>query len=40
MGRQKDGASLNPLVALLLEITEQALDRKSWHGTTLLPLRV
>jgi len=35
MARQKDGGSANPLVALLLEITDQAFDRKSWHGTTL-----
>ena len=35
MARQKDGGSVSPLVALLLEITDQAFDRKSWHGTTL-----
>ena len=35
MPRQKDAASANPLVAMLLEITDQAFDRKSWHGTTL-----
>jgi hypothetical protein len=26
---------LNPQISLLLEITDQAFDRKSWHGTTL-----
>lgn len=35
MARQKNGGSGNPLVALLLQITDQAFDRKSWHGTTL-----
>ena len=35
MGRLKDAGSLNPLIAMLLEITDQAFDRKSWHGTTL-----
>jgi hypothetical protein len=35
MPRQKDAGTANPLVAMLLEITDQAFDRKSWHGTTL-----
>ena len=35
MAGQKNGGSGNPLVALLLQITDQAFDRKSWHGTTL-----
>jgi hypothetical protein len=35
MARVKDAGSLNPLIAMLLEITDQAFDRKSWHGTTL-----
>ena len=35
MARLKDAGSLNPLIAMLLEITDQAFDRKSWHGTTL-----
>ena len=35
MARMKDAGSLNPLIAMLLEITDQAFDRKSWHGTTL-----
>jgi hypothetical protein len=35
MARLKDAGTLNPLIAMLLEITDQAFDRKSWHGTTL-----
>ncbi|HEX6433553.1 MAG TPA: hypothetical protein VFZ87_04905, partial [Gemmatimonadales bacterium] len=35
MPRQKEGGATNPVVAMLLEITDQAFDRKSWHGTTL-----
>jgi hypothetical protein len=35
MARLKDAGSSNPLIAMLLEITDQAFDRKSWHGTTL-----
>ncbi|HYF39380.1 MAG TPA: DinB family protein [Gemmatimonadales bacterium] len=35
MPRQKDAGSDHPLIAMLLEITDQAFDRKSWHGTTL-----
>jgi hypothetical protein len=35
MARPKNGGSANPLVALLLEVVDQAFDHKSWHGTTL-----
>ena|SRR5215207_3448156 len=35
MARRKDDRSANPLIALLLEVTDQAFDHKSWHGTTL-----
>ncbi len=35
MARLKKAESGNPLVAMLLEILDQAFDRKSWHGTTL-----
>jgi DinB superfamily len=35
MARRKDDRSANPLIALLLEILDQAFDHKSWHGTTL-----
>jgi DinB family protein len=27
--------STNPIIGLLLEVMDQAFDRKSWHGTTL-----
>jgi hypothetical protein len=35
MARPRNGGSANPLVALLLEVVDQAFDHKSWHGTTL-----
>lgn len=35
MARLKVAEPSNPLIAMLLEITDQAFDRKSWHGTTL-----
>lgn len=35
MARRVSGQSANPVIAMLLEITDQAFDRKSWHGTTL-----
>jgi len=36
MARLKEAAaSTHPVVAMLLEIVDQAFDRKSWHGTTL-----
>ena len=35
MARRKETGSANPLVAMLLEIVDQAFDHKSWHGTTL-----
>jgi hypothetical protein len=31
----KGTASAHPLIALLLQILDQAFDRKAWHGTTL-----
>jgi hypothetical protein len=31
----KDAGIAGPLVAMLLEVMDQAFDRKSWHGTTL-----
>lgn len=35
MARRKESGSANAVVALLLEVLDQAFDRKSWHGTTL-----
>jgi hypothetical protein len=35
MARPRNGGSADPLVALLLEVVDQAFDHKSWHGTTL-----
>jgi hypothetical protein len=35
MARLKEAGPSNSLIAMLLEITDQAFDRKSWHGTTL-----
>jgi hypothetical protein len=35
MARRRDAGSSSPLIGLLLEITDQAFDHKSWHGTTL-----
>ena len=35
MARVKQRGSGDPVVAMLLEIMDQAFDRKSWHGTTL-----
>ena len=35
MARLKDAGAAHPVVAMLLEIVDQAFDRKSWHGTTL-----
>ncbi len=35
MGGPTGGRSPNPLIALLLEVMDQAFDQKSWHGTTL-----
>jgi DinB superfamily len=35
VARRKETGSANPLVAMLLEIVDQAFDHKSWHGTTL-----
>jgi hypothetical protein len=35
MARRKGGRSAHPLIALLLEVMDQAFDQKSWHGTTL-----
>ena len=35
MARRKESGAANAVVALLLEILDQAFDRKSWHGTTL-----
>jgi hypothetical protein len=32
---RKNVGTANPLVAMLLEIIDQAFDHKSWHGTTL-----
>ncbi len=35
MARTKESGSPNSVIAMLLEILDQAFDRKSWHGTTL-----
>jgi hypothetical protein len=35
VARIKESRSANSLIAMLLEILDQAFDRKSWHGTTL-----
>jgi hypothetical protein len=35
VARRKETGSANPLVAMLLEIVDQAFDHRSWHGTTL-----
>ena len=35
MARIKESGSANSVIAMLLEILDQAFDRKSWHGTTL-----
>jgi DinB superfamily len=35
VARVKESGSANSVVAMLLEILDQAFDRKSWHGTTL-----
>lgn len=35
MARRKGGGSAHPVIALLLQITDQAFDHKAWHGTTL-----
>lgn len=35
MGVPQGGRSVNPLIALLLEVMDQAFSKKSWHGTTL-----
>ena len=35
MARLKETGAGHPLVVMLLEILDQAFDRKSWHGTTL-----
>jgi hypothetical protein len=35
VARRKETGSANTLVAMLLEIVDQAFDHKSWHGTTL-----
>jgi hypothetical protein len=35
MARVKNGGSVHPVIAMLLEITDQAFNHKSWHGTTL-----
>jgi hypothetical protein len=35
MGLRKEKRSAGPLINLLLEVLDQAFDRKGWHGTTL-----
>lgn len=35
MGRPGSGRSADAVIELLLEVMDQAFDRKSWHGTTL-----
>jgi len=35
VARIKESGSANSVIAMLLEILDQAFDRKSWHGTTL-----
>jgi hypothetical protein len=35
MVRLKESGTGNPVVAMLLEVMDQAFYRKSWHGTTL-----
>jgi hypothetical protein len=35
MGGPRGGRSANPVIALLLEVMDQAFDQKAWHGTTL-----
>jgi hypothetical protein len=35
MGGPRGASSANPVIALLLEVMDQAFDQKSWHGTTL-----
>jgi hypothetical protein len=35
MGRPGGGRSADAVIELLLEVMDQAFDRKSWHGTTL-----
>jgi hypothetical protein len=35
MARRKEAGSAHPVIALLLQIMDQAFDRKPWHGTTL-----
>lgn len=35
MARRNKGRSASPVIALLLEVLDQAFDQKSWHGTTL-----
>jgi DinB superfamily len=35
VARIKENGSANSIIAMLLEILDQAFDRKSWHGTTL-----
>ena len=35
MALRKEKRSADPLISLLLEVLDQAFDRKGWHGTTL-----
>jgi hypothetical protein len=35
MGGPRGDRSANPVIALLLEVMDQAFDQKAWHGTTL-----
>ena len=35
MARRRRGRPANSLLAMLLEVMDQAFDQKSWHGTTL-----
>jgi hypothetical protein len=35
MARRLPRQAVDPLIELLLEIMDQAFDRKGWHGTTL-----
>lgn len=35
MAGAKNAGSSHPVMAMLLEVTDQAFDHKSWHGTTL-----
>jgi uncharacterized damage-inducible protein DinB len=32
---RRNGGSTDPVITLLLQILDQAFDRKAWHGTTL-----